>query len=640
MIHRGNKNLTVILSCLWLWSLCPAVVSAQDRPVTVEGDVTIIETEIGLDQIVVEKPKFGRRQTEKEIPGSGAGAKEITAVQVDVGESLSPEKIIQLNRILKEAIEKNQELESQKKGLDQQLKNLRGQRTIEVNRLRVLDKERDSYKGMLENSQKNVLKLQERIAEIEKELVEKNQKLEFMLAEPSPGIIPEEGETVQVEISARELNHLQKTIVELRRQMMEREDEMKQLSEEQRTQAEEDLEKLSRQVSQLEEELKNKTREYQAQISELQTAKEAAESKAMSLTEELKGLEKQLAQRSQEFEKFKEEQESKSQEMVAQVETVQQTLADKSQEYSSLPSEMSAERKNALQEEIQQLENQLAKKEQEISDFKTRQKQLAKKRINDILAQVNVIEQKLTEKYKGIALAEARQLASMVSEAKEELLGNLSRSSDGVASNKLNVWEQQIVRLQSQAEQLKHDLTGGLLAQGGAVVSSEAAPEISFAGEEQVLADAAFHDRVRSQKVISMLDEMSSEHETMREDEGKVHYNMGNIFFHQGHYGRARDEYRKAVQLVPHDANAHFNLAFVSSEYLGDFKTALTHYQQYLWLNPEAEDLHLVKEKIIAAQMELMGSIDSSLDKEVREERENWWKYTGAKEEIVDQMSE
>jgi hypothetical protein len=67
--------------------------------------------------------------------------------------------------------------------------------------------------------------------------------------------------------------------------------------------------------------------------------------------------------------------------------------------------------------------------------------------------------------------------------------------------------------------------------------------------------------------------------------------------------------------LAPNDPDTHYNLAFVSGEYLGDQETALKHYQLYLYLKPDATDRPLVKEKILQAKFSLRSKIDSPLDK-------------------------
>jgi tetratricopeptide (TPR) repeat protein len=496
--------------------MTPAVFS-QEEPMPVEGEVTIVETEIGLDQIVVQKEKEPRSEKEPLDPGAGAGQEKVLLLGAR-GPSVTPEKIVDLNRLLKKAIETNQQLEADKAGIDQQLKNLRGQRTIEVNRIKSLGTERDSYKGMLEQSQKSMLKLREQISDLESKLTERNRQMELMIVEPPAATYPE-GEEALVEISARELNDLHQTVAALRRQILAGEQDLAHMTEEQKVRAQEELTALAGHVTRLEEQLKNKDTDYQARMAALQTAKEQAEEQARSLGNELKNLEEQLSQQKTDLVRSPENQQQgikqqPSQDMLAQSVTVQASSPDQTKEFNALAPES----------------NPAPRMTQE----------------------------------QGMVVAPA----------------------------------------------------------------TTSVPEVIFVPDDRARGDAAFQDRVRSQDVLAMLDQMSRQNEGLRADEGRVHYNMGNIFFHQGDYDRARDEFRMAVQLMPYDANAHFNLAFVSWEYLEDFKTALEHFQQYLWLNPEAEDASLVKEKMIAAQLEIMGSIDSKLEKDVRDEHMRWWKYT------------
>ena len=491
---------------------------SQEEPVTVEGDVTIVETEIGLDQIVVQRKREGpdRKVSAKAGP---AAARDKLLILGDAGPSLTPDKIVDLDRMLKKAIEVNQQLEADKQGLDQQLKNLRGQRTIEVNRIKSLGTERDSYKGMFEQAQKSMLKLQEQISDLETRIAEKDRQMNLLLAQPPVTDVPEGGEESLVEISDRELAELRQTIATLRRQLLDKEQAIARMSEEQQSGAQAELTALSGQITRLEEQLKEKDADYQDKIAALQTDKEAAEEKAQALGGELKDLQEQLNRKNKELAQLPEGQQKQ---MVG-------------------PSSQSPVR---------------------------------------------------------------TKVSSLAPSAQPE-----ASSAAGPALNK------------------PQKITPGQLS---AIMPEAAAPapEVSFVPDALTDEDAAFQDRVRSQNVIAMLDQMSKRNEGLRADEGRVHYNMGNIFFHQGDYERARDEFRMAVQLMPYDANAHFNLAFVSWEYLEDFKTALEHFQQYLWLNPEAEDANLVKEKIIAAQLEVMGSIDSKLEQEVRDERMHRWKYT------------
>jgi len=108
--------------------------------------------------------------------------------------------------------------------------------------------------------------------------------------------------------------------------------------------------------------------------------------------------------------------------------------------------------------------------------------------------------------------------------------------------------------------------------------------------------------------------DMDPQDKNFRQELSKAHYNMGNIYFQRGEYQRAVVEYYQAVDLTPNDPDTHYNLAFVSGEYLGDQETALKHYQWYLYLKPDAPDASSVKEKIIEAKLAVRSKIDSPID--------------------------
>ena len=120
----------------------------------------------------------------------------------------------------------------------------------------------------------------------------------------------------------------------------------------------------------------------------------------------------------------------------------------------------------------------------------------------------------------------------------------------------------------------------------------------------------------KTNEMLSKGTDIDLEDQQFKEELSKAHYNMGNIYFERGEYQRAVVEYYQAVDLTPNDADVHYNLAFVSAEYLGDQETALKHYQWYLYLKPSAEDANVVKEKILQAKFHLRSKIDSKLDKD------------------------
>ncbi len=128
---------------------------------------------------------------------------------------------------------------------------------------------------------------------------------------------------------------------------------------------------------------------------------------------------------------------------------------------------------------------------------------------------------------------------------------------------------------------------------------------------------ATFNIKNRENKTLDLLsriDAFSEEDPNLKMDAAKAHYNMGNIYFEKGEFEIAVREYYQAVTLMPDDPDAHFNLAFVSGEYLNDQTTALKHYQLYLYLKPNADDVELVNEKIVNAKLILDSRIEAKID--------------------------
>ncbi len=119
-----------------------------------------------------------------------------------------------------------------------------------------------------------------------------------------------------------------------------------------------------------------------------------------------------------------------------------------------------------------------------------------------------------------------------------------------------------------------------------------------------------------AEKAAMKMATLNKENEGLKRDSARLHYNLGNLFFERGDYSRAKIEYEKVLEILPYDAAAHYNLAFVCGEFMNDQTTALKHYQQYLLLNPKAQDISMVKEKILEAELKLKTHIDSPVDED------------------------
>ncbi len=110
-------------------------------------------------------------------------------------------------------------------------------------------------------------------------------------------------------------------------------------------------------------------------------------------------------------------------------------------------------------------------------------------------------------------------------------------------------------------------------------------------------------DRLKSTEVklvenLNKTDKYAMAHET-----AKLHYNLGNFYFKNADYRDAADEYKKSLFYNPDDADANFNLAMVSENFLNDLAAAMYRYRRYLDLKPDAKDRKTVTQKILDLQL-------------------------------------
>ncbi len=144
---------------------------------------------------------------------------------------------------------------------------------------------------------------------------------------------------------------------------------------------------------------------------------------------------------------------------------------------------------------------------------------------------------------------------------------------------------------------------------------------VSFAQTKGTDAESQVMEKeAKTMDLLSRIDIFTEEDERLKMDSAKAHYNMGNVYYEKGQYEIAAREYYQAVILMPNDPDVHYNLAYVSGENLNDFETALEHYKLYLYLKPNAKDLHYVRKKILEAELKLRSKIDSPLEDEAKKD--------------------
>lgn len=99
--------------------------------------------------------------------------------------------------------------------------------------------------------------------------------------------------------------------------------------------------------------------------------------------------------------------------------------------------------------------------------------------------------------------------------------------------------------------------------------------------------------------VSSRLENDSVEKERLRQENGKIHFNLGTIFFEKGDYERATYEFERALILMPNDTDAMYNLAVIYDYYVKDPIKAKQYYQNYTNMAGTGANKLSIKERMI-----------------------------------------
>ncbi|MFC1704446.1 tetratricopeptide repeat protein [Candidatus Omnitrophota bacterium] len=99
--------------------------------------------------------------------------------------------------------------------------------------------------------------------------------------------------------------------------------------------------------------------------------------------------------------------------------------------------------------------------------------------------------------------------------------------------------------------------------------------------------------------------EIAAETERLKEENGKLHYNLGNILFKKGEYKKAAYEYEYALNDMPDDPDLYYNLAVINDYYVGDSQKAAHFYAEFLRRQPNAKDALHIKERIAEKDLEI-----------------------------------
>src|SRR5436190_904960 len=125
------------------------------------------------------------------------------------------------------------------------------------------------------------------------------------------------------------------------------------------------------------------------------------------------------------------------------------------------------------------------------------------------------------------------------------------------------------------------------------------------------------------------------------EEEREPHFLAGKSAIASMDYKGAIEAFEKALEVNPHSAPAHFELAWLYDQKDPNPAAAVYHYEQYLRLQPEAGNAETVTNRVLACKQELAKAIllpntpgmQHELDqlaeenKRLRDEVERWRAY-------------
>lgn len=93
------------------------------------------------------------------------------------------------------------------------------------------------------------------------------------------------------------------------------------------------------------------------------------------------------------------------------------------------------------------------------------------------------------------------------------------------------------------------------------------------------------------------------------DEEKEPHFLAGKSCIGSMDYRGAIEEFEKALEVNPHSASAHFQLGWLYEEKEPDPAAAIYHYEQYLKLEPDADNSEVIKQHINNCKQDLAKTV-------------------------------
>jgi LysM repeat protein len=92
-------------------------------------------------------------------------------------------------------------------------------------------------------------------------------------------------------------------------------------------------------------------------------------------------------------------------------------------------------------------------------------------------------------------------------------------------------------------------------------------------------------------------------------EEKEPHFLLGKSRVNAMDFQGAIEAFEEALEANPHSATAHFELGWLYDEKTSDPAAAIYHYQQYLKLNPNADNADVIKQRIYRCKQQLAADV-------------------------------
>ena len=238
---------------------------------------------------------------------------------------------------------------------------------------------------------------------------------------------------------------------------------------------------------------------------------------------------------------------------------------------------------------IQSQESQLREREKQIGELKKSQIALKEEMEKFEIRQKDVVDKNKT----------LRDEVKTFGEQKSTILNQVRTSVAGFESFRQSATDE-IAKLKASVSSLeaeKKDVEDKL----SSVEESSVSEKEKLTSDIHGLNKKIVKLKSTEEKLVENLN--STDKVAMTAETAKLHYNLGNFYFRNAEYAAAAAEYKKALFYNPNDADANYNLAIVSDNFLDDRPTAMYRYRRYLDLRPSATDKRSVQQRILDLQL-------------------------------------